>query len=1133
MHAIEVPLPGCGCFYFLHRLKLLNSRRMETPRDCLPEATEIYLLLKPIKRSEFQSAGDMRRTRCLTITFLLLNATHLSGFDDHGREIRPASWREDATINDVFFINATHGWAVGDQGLILKTVDGGERWTSCQNAGLDLDDHRSFEQKLARMRPISRAHELYPLTCSLKCVHFIDEKQGWIAGNYYTPYLQRSHCVLLKTVDGGHTWRTLPINFLPQINRLHFQSLLGGWALGRKGSLYNSGVITTSSGGRTWSAQSIDPPQHLIDGDLIPSGFVVVDDQGRLGKIVGKHFQPAAVVGPAPGRLKSVRMQNANIGWAAGTSGTILMTRDGGASWAYPPAWLNSSPLGQFDFSTISISDQRVWIAGNPGTYVVSLDAATGDDLQFHATAVSMPIRKVFFSDEQHGWAVGAHGMVLATTDQGQHWNVQRMANDQVGILVFSDQTANLPFALMSYFANEKGILSGSVVLGEHDALNLDIAAAANARVGCSLNFNLLAATQAPDSPVEHEEAMKKMVRTIRTLRPHVLVCNAAPSSLEFAAVCQVAIEQAADPAIFPDQLQEAGLPAWQVDRFLIRTRSGTAALNLDGKQYLPRSGQLLEDQIAISRGLIQQSPVYDQPESYRVQSFTGSISAVNDDVFFGLEQLGRQIPTRKTLERWGNLSSIATAPLKHREMELLLQWPTDTPAQNAELQKQISAFGTTQEARELGIWLMQLAELFVRAGKLESAAYTLEQMTQRVGDHALTPAALVWLTQYYASSEIGAALYSAYRSDQEEPSSSPDRPSATSVHAGQLIATTSIEDGVQKIVWKPATPESNEGLIDASIFDAEVKDPIAALAASRMQLASRFLERLKQRDPDLAQSEPIQFMEANLASKLPSDTSAENLLKRIRRTGELTSEYAFAASRELRLRDRQFGLPGVQCFGASTRPLLDGRLDDALWQHALEDGQAVFRMTYPTRTDEPSRTDTYCLAHDEEFLFLAVRCNKILGQSYPPGDTRRSRDPDLKESERIQLILDFDRDFQSNFTLEIDARGRAADHCSGSPGWNPQWFVAANQDSDSWTIECAIPLRELTFQPVDDQQVAAFSIRRLNSQSIDLWSDEKDRTAHSLDLGIVAGLKIRPRQYELLRFSALATDTQETSNLE
>jgi hypothetical protein len=273
--------------------------------------------------------------------------------------------------------------------------------------------------------------------------------------------------------------------------------------------------------------------------------------------------------------------------------------------------------------------------------------------------------------------------------------------------------------------------------------------------------------------------------------------------------------------------------------------------------------------------------------------------------------------------------------------------------------------------------------------------------------------------------------------------------------------------------------------------------------------------------------------MEANLAGKLPTETSEENLLKILRRTGELTSDYAFAASRELRLRDRQFGLPGVHCFPAPDRPLLDGNLDDPLWQDALEYGQAVFRMTYPTQPGDPARTDTYWLAHDSDFLFLAVRCNKVGGQIYPASESVRSRDPDLSQVERIQLSLDFDRDFQSSFVLEIDARGRAADRCNGSPGWNPEWFVAGGQDDHSWTIECAIPLRELTFEPVDDQSVVAFSIRRLNPDSIDLWSDQTDRTAHPQDSGIVAGLKIRPRQYDLLRFCPLENEDREISKLE
>ncbi|HLC29777.1 MAG TPA: hypothetical protein VJM51_03235, partial [Dehalococcoidia bacterium] len=36
-------------------------------------------------------------------------------------------------LNDVHFINNFNGWAVGDGGTILKTVDGGARWTAQQS----------------------------------------------------------------------------------------------------------------------------------------------------------------------------------------------------------------------------------------------------------------------------------------------------------------------------------------------------------------------------------------------------------------------------------------------------------------------------------------------------------------------------------------------------------------------------------------------------------------------------------------------------------------------------------------------------------------------------------------------------------------------------------------------------------------------------------------------------------------------------------------------------------------------------------------------------------------------------------------------------------------------------------------
>src|SRR5262249_43574768 len=61
---------------------------------------------------------------------------------------------DDAALHDVQFINRTEGWAVGDDGVILNTIDGGKTW---------------------ERRPTG-------VRASLRSIQFISASVGWVVG---------------------------------------------------------------------------------------------------------------------------------------------------------------------------------------------------------------------------------------------------------------------------------------------------------------------------------------------------------------------------------------------------------------------------------------------------------------------------------------------------------------------------------------------------------------------------------------------------------------------------------------------------------------------------------------------------------------------------------------------------------------------------------------------------------------------------------------------------------------------------------------------------------------------------------------------------------------------------------------
>jgi len=114
------------------------------------------------------------------------------------------------SFRDVLFTSETRGFAVGTGGLIVETTDGGESWV-VRDSGTDV-----------WLRAISVLG---------KTIH--------VAGKG----------VLLRSVDDGLTWTTLPIPEQGKLNDVVFVSAQVGWITNFKGE-----ILETRDGGATWKS---------------------------------------------------------------------------------------------------------------------------------------------------------------------------------------------------------------------------------------------------------------------------------------------------------------------------------------------------------------------------------------------------------------------------------------------------------------------------------------------------------------------------------------------------------------------------------------------------------------------------------------------------------------------------------------------------------------------------------------------------------------------------------------------------------------------------------------------------------------------------------------------------------------
>lgn len=126
--------------------------------------------------------------------------------------------------------------------------------------------------------------------------------------------------------------------------------------------------------------------------------------------------------GPPPGeafpeRLNAVYFIDASQGWIVGSNGTILHTRNGGATWT---AQLSGTAQ---DLSDVRFSDPNTgWAVGKNGTILSTITGGLGWVKQNSGTQDHL--NSIFFrsGDTNIGWVVGNSGTILNTPNGGLSW---------------------------------------------------------------------------------------------------------------------------------------------------------------------------------------------------------------------------------------------------------------------------------------------------------------------------------------------------------------------------------------------------------------------------------------------------------------------------------------------------------------------------------------------------------------------------------------------------------------------------------------------------------------------------------------------------------------------------------------
>ena len=112
--------------------------------------------------------------------------------------------------------------------------------------------------------------------------------------------------------------------------------------------------------------------------------------------------------------------------------------------------------------------DNKLWAVGHDQVIVYSSDGGLTWTLQHHDVMAEGPLLDVLFLDAEHGYAIGAYGQFLSTTDSGASWTVQTIS-DRIGAAAAAEPAATDESAVEDMSEDDSGLASTDMGEDEGD----------------------------------------------------------------------------------------------------------------------------------------------------------------------------------------------------------------------------------------------------------------------------------------------------------------------------------------------------------------------------------------------------------------------------------------------------------------------------------------------------------------------------------------------------------------------------------------------------------------------------------------------------------------------------------------
>ena len=272
-----------------------------------------------------------------------------------------------STLRGVAVIDENTAIAVGNGGIILKTIDGGGTWEP-QTSNTTKDLYAvNFPSKLVGWVVGSgiisesndggatwNTHSSSNSAFDLSSVYFSDTSTGWSIGGD----------VILKYT--GMDWTRINSSYLYYFSTVYFLNATTGWLVGSNGV-----ILKTTDSGLNWSKTSTKEDiffssidfANETNGLAIGTKSIYGTSDGGENWVEQTH--------PFTAQLSKVRYSGSEKAWIVGSSGFIGTTNDNGANWISETT-NNTNTLYDIQFVNADIG----WAVGSNGTILKIVNAS-------------------------------------------------------------------------------------------------------------------------------------------------------------------------------------------------------------------------------------------------------------------------------------------------------------------------------------------------------------------------------------------------------------------------------------------------------------------------------------------------------------------------------------------------------------------------------------------------------------------------------------------------------------------------------------------------------------------------------------------------------------------------------------